>query len=284
MSDSYILTISCQDRVGIVAAVSGFLASQSCFIEESSHFGDDSTGYFFMRTRFREGDGFDGGAFSAQFSSIAGDFDLSWQLHAVAQRPKVMILASKQDHCVRDLLYRSQSGALFMDVVGVISNHRDIEQLCHWYQVPFHYNPVEKGRKAHAEENISALFQSSGAELMVLARYMQILSAPFCALHAGKMINIHHSFLPSFKGAKPYHQAFKHGVKLIGATAHYVTADLDEGPIIEQDVTRVNHAHSANALVALGRDVEAQTLAKAVKYHLERRVFIDKGKTVVFKD
>jgi formyltetrahydrofolate deformylase len=283
VSESYILTISCEDKVGIVSAVAGFLSSQQYFIEESSHFGDRSTGYFFMRTRFTALDSRVFDVFSTSFSQVAQSLRLSWQLHPVSERPKVLILASRQDHCVRDLLYRSQSGSLDMEVVGVISNHRDVEEICCWYQVPFHYNPLEKGNKSVSESRITEIYQRSEAELMVLARYMQILSSAFCGIHEGHIINIHHSFLPSFKGAKPYHQAFDNGVKLIGATAHYVTADLDEGPIIEQEVVRVNHACSVNDLVSLGRDVEAQTLAKAVQYHLERRVFIDKSKTVVFR-
>lgn len=283
MVHSFILTISCRDRVGIVSAVSSFLSSQQYFIEESSHFGDRSTGYFFMRTRFTVSNGCDLSVFSSSFSVIAEDLQLCWQLHSVSKRPKVLILASKQDHCLRDLLYRSHAGVLDMDVAGVISNHRVVESICDWYKVPFYFNPVAKDARELAESKVSAIYASSGAELIILARYMQILSPDFCNTYQGRIINIHHSFLPSFKGAKPYHQAYDNGVKLIGATAHYVTADLDEGPIIEQEVTRVNHACSVDDLVSLGRDIEAQTLAKAVKYHLERRVFIDKSKTVVFR-
>ena len=281
---SFILTISCRDRVGIVSAVSSFLSSQQYFIEESSHFGDRSTGYFFMRTRFTASNGCDLSVFSSSFSVIAEDLQLCWQLHSVSKRPKVLILASKQDHCLRDLLYRSHAGVLDMDVAGVISNHRVVESICDWYKVPFYFNPVAKDARELAESKVSAIYASSGAELIILARYMQILSPDFFVIPIKVVSLIFITlFLPSFKGAKPYHQAYDNGVKLIGATAHYVTADLDEGPIIEQEVTGVNHACSVDDLVSLGRDIEAQTLAKAVKYHLERRVFIDKSKTVVFR-
>jgi formyltetrahydrofolate deformylase len=281
---SFILTISCLDKIGIVAVVSTFLASQKCFIEESSHYGDPSTGYFFMRTRFLVPIDCQVESIASSFEGIARDLELSWDLWPMLLRPKVLVMCSKQDHCVRDLLYRAHSGRMNMEISAVVSNHKDLAEICGWYKIPFYHVPVVAEGKVAAEERLQKIVEDSQAELIVLARYMQILSAEFCASHPGRIINIHHSFLPSFKGAKPYHRAHAQGVKLIGATAHYVTADLDEGPIIEQDVVRVNHTHSIDELVSLGKDVEAQTLSKAVQYHLERRVFIDKGKTVVFKN
>ena len=284
LTASYVLTISCADRVGIVAAVSGFLAAKQCFIEESSHFGDATTDFFFMRTRFSAPDDHDHLIFQQDFASMATGFKLNYRLYPVNMRPKVLVMCSKQDHCIRDLLYKAQSNSINMDIVAVVSNHTALADVCSWYDVPFHHVAVTKGAKHVAERQLQDIYQKSGSELIVLARYMQILSPEFCDALPGQVINIHHSFLPSFKGAKPYHKAHAHGVKLIGATAHYVTADLDEGPIIEQDVVRVNHACSVADMIALGKDVEAKTLSKAVQYHLQRRVFVDQGKTVVFRD
>ncbi|MEP7207504.1 MAG: formyltetrahydrofolate deformylase [Casimicrobiaceae bacterium] len=279
-----ILTLSCSDQPGIVGAVGTFLAVQRCNIIDSAQFGDLDTGRFMMRVLFEaldpsaEGDGLADG-----FEAVALRFGMQWQMHDASHRPRVLIMVSKLDHCLNDLLYRYKIGALPMDPVGIVSNHRDTYQLAASYNVPFFHLPVTAATKAAQEAKLLGIVQESQAELVVLARYMQILSDQLCRTLQGRAINIHHSFLPSFKGAKPYHQAYVRGVKLIGATAHYVTADLDEGPIIEQDVARVDYKMGAEDLVALGRDVECLVLARAVKYHLEHRVFLNGAKTVVFR-
>ncbi len=280
---SYILNLSCPDTVGIVAAVAGFLAEQRCFIEESSHFGDAGTQHFFMRTQFTAPDDLELATFKQRFSELAQAFSMHWDCFRSADRVRAIVMASKQDHCIHDLLYRVEAGLLNMDIVAVVSNHREVESLCQWHRVPFHYVPVLPEKKSDAEAELSQLFDSTSAELIILARYMQILSADFCRAHPGQIINIHHSFLPGFKGAQPYHRAYERGVKLIGATAHYVTADLDEGPIIEQQVERVSHANSVKQLVAIGQDVEKLTLYQAVRYHVQRRVLLNGSKTVVFR-
>jgi formyltetrahydrofolate deformylase len=281
---SFILTVVCPDTVGIVAAVAGFLMEGGFFIEESSHFGDPDTGTFFMRTRFiPRGDDFSRTAFAGGFDPIARRFGMDWQVHDTRVLPRVLLMVSKYDHCLNDLLYRYRTGALKMAVPAIVSNHMDLSGLAAWHKVPFFHVPVTPDSKARAEARLQEIVEDTRADLIVLARYMQILSPEFCARYPGRIMNIHHSFLPGFKGAKPYHEAHRRGVKLIGATAHYVTADLDEGPIIEQMVERVDHTMGPEDLAATGRDVESITLARAVKLHLERRVFLNGLRTVVLR-
>lgn len=281
---SFILTVDCPDTIGIVAAVAGFLSDTGLFVEESAHFGDNDTGRFFMRTVFRPQEGhYSRAAFSEGFAGIAAKFQMDWQVNDMKVRPRVLIMASRHDHCVNDLLYRYRTGALPMDVPAIISNHLDLAGLAEWHRVPYYHIPVTPETKADAEARMLEIYADTKADLVVLARYMQVLSAQSCEQLAGRVINIHHSFLPGFKGARPYHKAYERGVKLIGATAHYVTPDLDEGPIIQQGVERVDHTHSAEDLVAVGRDVESLTLARAVKLHIEHRVFINGQKTVILR-
>jgi formyltetrahydrofolate deformylase len=280
----FILTLSCGDRPGIVGAVGSFLADNGCNIIDSAQFGDVDTGTFMMRVLFeRLAVATEGPALAAAFAAIGERFAMRWALHDAAERPRVLIMVSKLDHCLNDLLYRYRIGALPMDPVAIVSNHRDTYQLAASHNIPFVYLPVTNETKAHQEAKLWAIIEDEHAELVVLARYMQVLSNDLCRRLEGRAINIHHSFLPSFKGAKPYHQAYARGVKLIGATAHYVTPDLDEGPIIEQEVARVDYKMGADDLVALGRDVECLALARAVKFHLEHRVFLNGQKTVVFR-
>lgn len=287
MSDSqsrYVLTISCPDTTGVVAAVSGFLADQDAFITESAHYGDPLSKRFFMRTVFT------GGAFTPpagelakKFSRIAERFQMVWGIHDPDRKARVMILVSKFDHCLNDLLYRYRTGDLNIEIPAIVSNHPDLEHLAQWHDIPFHHMPVTKDTKEEQEEKLYKLYEELDVDLVVLARYMQILSQRLCEKLRGQAINIHHSFLPSFKGAKPYHQAHTRGVKLIGATAHYVTSDLDEGPIIEQEIERVDHTYSPEEFVRVGRDIENKVLAKAVRYHTENRVLLNGSKTVVLK-
>ncbi len=280
----YILTLSCTDRPGIVAAVATFLAAKHCNIIESAQFDDMDTGRFFMRVVCEPVvDGVVLDALRTEFAPVAEHFGMDWQLRDARVRLRVMILVSKQDHCLNDLLYRYKVGALPMEPVAIVSNHRDTYQLAASYDIPFHHLPMASATKAAQEAKLSALIEDYGVDLVVLARYMQILSDDLARRLEGRAINIHHGLLPSFKGAKPYHQAHARGVKLIGATAHYVTADLDEGPIIEQEVARVEYNMRTDDLVALGRDVECQALARAVRGHLEHRVFLNGQKTVVFR-
>ncbi len=283
-SRRYILTVSCPDTVGIVAAVAGFLSGHEAFIEESSHFGDPVTQRFFMRTVFQEHPGLPTiGEIERGFEAIAQKFAMDWRIHEAAYKPRVLLMVSKLDHCLNDLLYRYRTGQLHMDIPAVVSNHRDLERLVEWHGIPFHHLPVDMATKPDQEAQILEMIGRLGIDLVVLARYMQILSPPLCAALAGRCINIHHSFLPGFKGAKPYHQAHARGVKIIGATAHYVTTDLDEGPIIEQEVERVDHAMTPEVLVAIGRDIESRVLARAVGYHIGHRVLMNGVKTVVFR-
>jgi formyltetrahydrofolate deformylase len=286
MSDaqSLVLTVVCPDTVGIVAAVAGYLSNQQYFIEESTHFGDADTGTFFMRTRFipRE-QAYSRAGFTAGFGEIATRFNMDWQVHDTRILPRVLILVSKVDHCLNDLLYRYRTGALRMTIPAIVSNHMDLSGLASWHKVPYFHVPVTPESKLAAETRLLEIAEDCRADLIVLARYMQILSPALCTKYPGRIINIHHSFLPGFKGARPYHEAHRRGVKLIGATAHYVTADLDEGPIIEQAVERADHTMSPDDLAAIGRDVEALTLARAVKLQLEHRVFVNGAKTVVLR-
>ncbi len=282
MSNAYILTLSCPDRRGIVHAVSGFLLERGGNIEEAAQYNDHDTGLFFMRVQFACGQHtFDD--LKTQLKFFAEPLQMSWKLHATTQPMKTVILVSKEGHCLNDLLFRWKSGLLPVDIRAIVSNHREFYQLAASYNVPFHHIAVNKDNKAQAEAKQFEIIEAEGAELVVLARYMQILSDDLCRKLAGRAINIHHSFLPSFKGAKPYYQAHDRGVKLIGATAHYVTADLDEGPIIEQDVARADHSKTVEDLTAMGRDTESQVLARAVKWHSEHRVLLNGHKTVIFK-
>ncbi len=278
----YILTIACPDRVGIVAAVSGLLAAHRGNIVESDQFSDTESGQFFMRLMF-DLDEMGESALLRDFSPLAQEFAMDWRLHDPRRRLRVMILVSKAEHCLNDLLYRHRTGALAMDITAIVSNHRDLAHLAEWHSIPYHHLPVTAETKPAQERQILTLIQHTRTELVILARYMQILSPELCQALAGRAINIHHSFLPGFKGAKPYHQAYTRGVKLIGATAHFVTANLDEGPIIEQEVERVDHAHTPEQLAAVGRDIENIVLARAMHYHLERRVFLNGKKTVVLR-
>jgi formyltetrahydrofolate deformylase len=282
MNHAYILTLSCPDRPGIVHAVSGFLLERGGNIEEAAQYNDHDTGLFFMRVQFAC-DQLTFEDLKVQLKHFGEPFQMDWKLHATNQPMRTVIMVSREGHCLNDLLFRWKSGLLPVDVRAVVSNHRDFYQLAASYNVPFHHIPVTAATKAQAEARQYEIVESEGAELVVLARYMQILSNDLCTRLAGRAINIHHSFLPSFKGAKPYYQAHDRGVKLIGATAHYVTADLDEGPIIEQDVARVDHSRTVEDLAALGRDTESLVLARAVKWHSEHRVLLDGHKTVIFK-
>jgi formyltetrahydrofolate deformylase len=278
---TYILTLTCPDRMGIVHAVSGFLLEHGGNIEEAAQYNDHDTGLFFMRVSFACSQ--PQGALQTDLATFAQGFSMTWKLHAVQQPMRTVLLVSQQGHCLNDLLFRWKSGLLPVDIRAIISNHRDFYQLAASYNVPFHHIPMVKDGKAQVEAKQLEIINAEGAELVVLARYMQILSNDLCKALSGRAINIHHSFLPSFKGAKPYYQAHDRGVKLIGATAHYVTADLDEGPIIEQDVARVDHSDTVDDLTARGRDTESQVLARAVKWHSEHRVLLNGHRTVVFR-
>jgi formyltetrahydrofolate deformylase len=282
MRHTHVLTLSCQDRPGIVHAVSGFLLEHGGNIEEAAQYNDHGTGLFFMRVQFTC-DGLSHAELQDKLGPFATGFGMRWSLHPLAEPMKTVIFVSKEGHCLNDLLFRWKSGLLRLDIRAIVSNHREFYQLAASYNIPFHHVAITAATKAQAEEKQLDIIRSEGAELVVLARYMQILSDKLCQELSGKAINIHHSFLPSFKGAKPYYQAHDRGVKLIGATAHYVTADLDEGPIIEQDVARVDHTDTVEDLTALGRDTESQVLARAVKWHSEHRVLLNGHKTVVFK-
>ncbi len=282
MSQVYILTLSCPDRLGLVHAVSGFLLERGGNIDEAAQYNDPDTGLFFMRVRFSCGQlTFEDLKF--QLKLMAEPLKMKWSLHAKAQLMRTVIMVSKEGHCLNDLLFRWKSGLLPLDIRAIVSNHREFYQLAASYNVPFHHIPVTAATKPQAEAKQLEIIQAEGAELVVLARYMQVLSDDLCKKLSGKAINIHHSFLPSFKGAKPYYQAHDRGVKLVGATAHYVTADLDEGPIIEQDVARVDHTKTVEDFTNQGRDTESQVLARAVKWHSEHRVLLNGHKTVIFK-
>ncbi|MFG2329559.1 formyltetrahydrofolate deformylase [Streptomyces sp. NPDC048604] len=282
MTDQYVLTLSCPDKKGIVHAVSSYLFITGCNIEDSHQFGDRDTGLFFMRVHFSAEAPVTVDKLRASFAAVGDSYAMDWQIHRAEERMRVVLMVSKFGHCLNDLLFRSRIGALPVEIVAVVSNHTDFAELVASYDIPFRHIPVTKDNKAQAEAEFLELVRAENVELVVLARYMQVLSDDLCKQLAGRIINIHHSFLPSFKGAKPYHQAHARGVKLIGATAHYVTADLDEGPIIEQEVERVGHEVTPDQLVAIGRDVECQALARAVKWHAERRILLNGRRTVVF--
>ena len=279
---SYVLTVTCRSTRGIVAALSGFLAEQGCNIIDSSQFDDLDTGRFFMRVSFISEEGVGRPAIAEGLEPIAEKFEMEWDIFDTEERMKVLLMVSRFGHCLNDLLYRWKIGALPIDIVGVVSNHFEYQKQVVNNDIPFHHIKVTKENKPQAEAQLLEVVEASGAELVVLARYMQVLSDQLCQKMSGKIINIHHSFLPSFKGANPYKQAYQRGVKLIGATAHYVTADLDEGPIIEQDTVRITHAQSPDDYVSLGRDVESQVLARAIHAHIHHRTFINGNRTVVF--
>ncbi|HEY0587494.1 MAG TPA: formyltetrahydrofolate deformylase [Pseudoduganella sp.] len=284
----YILTLSCHDQRGIVHRVSGFLAEHGCNIIDSAQFGDAETQRFFMRVHFaREDAAFSDAVLREDFAKVADAMGMEWALHDAHAKPRVMLMVSKIGHCLNDLLFRYKSGLLPVEIPAIVSNHMDFYQLAASYNIPFHHLPLATGAPEEAklaqEARIAELMDTHKVDLVVLARYMQILAPSMCERLKGKAINIHHSFLPSFKGAKPYAQAHKRGVKLIGATAHFVTGDLDEGPIIEQDVERVDHAMDSDALTAIGRDVECVVLARAVKWFVEHRILLNGDRTVIFK-
>jgi formyltetrahydrofolate deformylase len=281
-SAQYVLTLSCPDKQGIVHAVSSYLFMTGCNIIDSQQFGDADSGLFFMRVHFSAEEPVTVDKLRASFAAIGASFRMDWRIHPSAERMRIVLMVSKFGHCLNDLLFRTSIGALPVEIAAVVSNHTDFEELTESYGIPFVHIPVTRDTKAEAEQQLLDLVAKENVELVVLARYMQVLSDDLCKALSGRVINIHHSFLPSFKGAKPYHQAHTRGVKLIGATAHYVTADLDEGPIIEQEVARVTHGVTPDELVARGRDVECQALARAVKWHSEHRVLLNGTRTVVF--
>lgn len=281
-SHRYTLTISCPDRAGIIAAVTGFIAQHGGFIVEASYHTDPETQHFFMRQEIlADSLPFDANEFRRRFAQLSGELEMTWQLSDSTRKKRLVILVSKQDHCLNDLLHRWRSGELLVDIPCVISNHKDLRSFVEWHGIPFIH--ADMADKPAAFARIGALFEQHQGDTLVLARFMQILPADFCQRYAGRVINIHHSFLPSFVGAKPYHQAYHHGVKLIGATCHYVTDELDAGPIIEQDTVRVDHGDTVDDLVRYGRDIEKTVLARGLRYHIEDRVLICGNKTIVFR-
>ncbi|MCB1509101.1 MAG: formyltetrahydrofolate deformylase [Hyphomicrobiaceae bacterium] len=279
----FVLTFSCGDRRGIVAAVANSITSQGCNITESAQYGDPQTERFFMRVAFSVPEGMTTERFSSGFAPVATGFNLEWKVHDLSSKARVLILVSQMGHCLNDLLYRHSIGQLPMTLVGVASNHETYRRRVEAEDLPYHHFPVSAETRDEQETALRQLIADEKVDLVVLARYMQILSNDFASSLHGRAINIHHSFLPSFKGARPYHRAHSRGVKLIGATAHYVTPELDEGPIIEQDVSRVDHAMTVSEFIANGRDVECMVLARAVRAHLEHRVLINGERTVVFR-
>ncbi|MDH4286808.1 MAG: formyltetrahydrofolate deformylase [Gallionella sp.] len=283
----YTLTLSCPDRVGIVAAVSGFVAQHGGWIVEASYHTDQETQQFFMRQEIRaESLPFDAAELRARFAVLAEEFKMAWHVSDSDFRKRVVVLVSQHDHCLNDLLHRWRSGELRVDIPCVISNHQALRSFVEWHDIPFHYIDFPSGddqAKAAAFAEISRRFDAERSDVMVLARFMQIMPADFCARYAGRIINIHHSFLPSFVGAKPYHQAFHRGVKLIGATCHYATAELDAGPIIEQDTMRIDHGDTVDDMVRYGKDIEKTVLARGLRYHVEDRVLLCGNKTIVFR-
>ena len=279
---NYILTLACDDRPGIVACVAGAVAECNGNIMESSQFGDLETARFFMRVKFASSLDCEKSQLIDVFSQVGEKYDMQWRLFDAEHKLRTIIMASKTDHCLNDLIYRTKTGTLPIEIVRIISNHQNVAPIAQLNDIPFTHLPITKENKPNQEQALRSLISQDGAELVVLARYMQVLSDKMSHDYYGTIINIHHSFLPGFKGAKPYHRAHERGVKLIGATAHYVTPDLDEGPIIEQETERVTHAMNAKDLIAAGRDIERRVLSRAVKYHAEHRVFINEAKTVVF--
>ena len=283
MRPDYILTLSCPDRTGIVYRVSGLLYELGCNILDAQQFGDEESRRFFLRVHFDLPTQTEIEMLEEGFASLGDAFSMDWQIHDARRRARLLVLVSRQGHCLNDLLFRAHSGQLPVDIAAVASNHEDFAALAASYGIPFHHLPISGDAKPAQERRILELVERERIDLVVLARYMQILSPDMCQALAGRAINIHHSFLPSFKGARPYHQAHQRGVKIIGATAHYVTGDLDEGPIIEQDVARVDHSMTPKELVRLGSDTESQVLARAVRRHVEHRVVLNGHRTVVFR-
>jgi formyltetrahydrofolate deformylase len=283
LSPSFVLTLSCADRPGIVAAIAVRLAENGCNITDSAQFGDLKSGRFFMRVSFSAPEGFSRDDAWKTLEPVIRQYAMTAEVYAHSQKARVAILVSKFGHCLNDLLYRHQIGSLPIEIPAIVSNHRTFYQLAASHDIPFHHLPVTPETKEKQEGRLLEILEEEKVELVVLARYMQVLSPELCKKLAGRAINIHHSFLPSFKGAKPYHQAHERGVKLIGATAHYVTASLDEGPIIEQEVARVDHSMAPEELVTIGRDVECVVLARAMKWHVEHRVLLNGSRTVVFR-
>ena len=281
MSQSLTLGFSCPDQPGIVHSVSSFIVTVGGNITESQQYEDRDTRLFFMRVEFDVEDSTSLDTVRNAFAAVGERFGMKWKLVEASQKERALIMVSQYEHCLNDLLFRHRSGALDVEIPLIVSNHPDLQEMAKWYGIPFVHIPVED--KVAAEAQLRALIAEHQIDFVVLARYMQILSSEFCNDFAGRIINIHHSFLPSFKGAKPYHQAHQRGVKVIGATAHYVTSELDEGPIIEQEVARVDHAFTPEELAAVGRDVEAQALARAVRWHAEHRVYLSGKRTIVFK-
>ncbi len=278
----YLLILKCPDKRGIVTAVAGILADLDCNIEESSQFGDPDTGHFFMRLHFSAPGDTDQEKLRERFRPLARRYSMWWEMRPQAQKTRVMIMVSKQDHCLADLLYRWRIGSLPIEITRIVSNHETCRKIVEREGLAYSCLPINKSNKNEQEKALCELIEEDKADLIILARYMQILSNRFANDYLGRIINIHHSFLPSFKGARPYHQAHARGVKIIGATAHYVTPELDEGPIIEQETERVSHNMSANELVVAGREIERRVLARAVKYHIEQRALINENKTVIF--
>jgi formyltetrahydrofolate deformylase len=282
-NNRWILAAQCTSRLGTVDVVTRFLKEQRCYITEQQSFDDRLSERFFIRTEFRpEDETFDADAFQSAFAERATDFEMSFELTAPETRIPVVIMVSKADHCLNDLLYRYRIGQLPIDIRAIVSNHPDLAPLAEWHDIPYRHLPITPQTKPEQEAQVWAEIEAAGAELVILARYMQVLSSGMCKKLTGKAINIHHSLLPGFKGARPYHQAYEKGVKLVGATAHYINDDLDEGPIITQGVEPVSHTDYPEDLVAKGRDVECLTLARAVTLHVERRVFLHANRTVVF--
>ncbi|WP_414057495.1 formyltetrahydrofolate deformylase [Pantoea dispersa] len=280
----FIITATCPATSGVIAAVTGFLSQSQCYISELSQYDDEHLGHFFLRARFRfnENVSADIVTLKKDFSTIADRLNMRWDIHDTSEPMRVLLMVSKFDHCLNDLLYRRNKGELNINITAIVSNHLDLRPMAEREGIRFIYLPVNKENKAQQEAELIKIVEETHTDLVVLARYMQILSDNLCKKLAGRAINIHHSFLPGFKGAMPYHQAYDRGVKLIGATAHYVTSDLDEGPIIDQEVQRVDHTYRPNDLIVVGRNTETIALARAVKYHTEHRVFLDENKTVIF--
>lgn len=283
MEQVYRLTISCPDRIGIVAKVGEFVSSQGGWIVEANHYADPVSGWFFMRHCIKASSlPFGLEEFKEKFAPIAEAFEMDWQINDSAQAKKIILMASKESHCLSDLLHRVHSKELFCDIPCVISNHDDLRSMVEWHGIPFFHVPVDKDNKQEHFDRVNSIIAEHKADSIVLARYMQILPAEICQQYAGQVINIHHSFLPSFAGARPYHQAAERGVKLIGATCHYVTEELDAGPIIDQDVMRISHRDTVEDTVRLGKDVEKRVLARGVRSHVEDRVLLHGNKTIVF--
>lgn len=279
----FILTFHCPDSLGIVQAVATYLLAQECYIVDIKQFGDKSSAKFFMRVHFTSSEDIDAAALRRSFEPVADERQMDWRLEPHARKQRILVMVSKYDHCLNDLLVRARSGELPVEIVAVVSNHGDLEDLATWHGVPFHRIPVTPETKPEAEARLLELVDSYGAELVVLARYMQVLSDDATARLSGRAINIHHSFLPSFKGAKPYHQAYERGVKTVGATAHYVNSELDEGPIISQQVIEVDHTYTPSDLVTVGKDAECKALTNAVRWHAEGRIILSGNRTVILR-